>query len=105
MKISLIAAVSQNAVIGRNNRLPWRLPEDLQYFKQVTLGKPIIMGRKTYESIGRPLPGRSNIVMSRQTDLSVAEDLYWVDSPERALAHPAVYLFMKLQEENNAYAI
>ncbi len=62
--IALIVACAQNGVIGRNNKLPWHLPNDLQYFKSVTLGKPIIMGRKTYESIGRPLPGRTNIVVS-----------------------------------------
>jgi len=65
MDLSLIAAVAQNGVIGTNNRLPWHLPADLQHFKSVTLSKPVIMGRKTFESIGRPLPGRSNIVLSR----------------------------------------
>ncbi len=63
--LSLIAAVAQNGVIGRDNALPWRLPGDLGYFKRVTMGKPIVMGRKTFASIGRPLPGRSNIVVSR----------------------------------------
>ena len=62
---SLVVAMSRNRVIGRDNRLPWRLPEDLAYFKRVTLGHPIIMGRRTWESIGRPLPGRLNIVVSR----------------------------------------
>lgn len=85
MTVSLIAAVAQNAVIGRDNGLPWRLPEDLQYFKRVTMGKPIIMGRKTFESIGRPLPGRSNIVISSQRAAPV-DGLHWVASPERALA-------------------
>lgn len=65
MKLALIVAAAANGVIGRNNQLPWHLPEDLQYFKAKTLGKPIIMGRKTYESIGRPLPGRPNIVVTR----------------------------------------
>jgi len=65
MKLSMIVAMAQNRVIGRNNKLPWYLPEDLKYFKRVTMGKPIIMGRKTYESIGRPLPGRPNIILSR----------------------------------------
>ncbi|MEH6825860.1 MAG: dihydrofolate reductase [Motiliproteus sp.] len=68
MQLALIVAQSQNRVIGRNNTLPWYLPEDLKYFKAVTLGKVIIMGRKTYESIGRPLPGRTNIVVSRNPD-------------------------------------
>lgn len=66
--IALIVARAKNGVIGRNNQLPWRLPQDLQYFKQVTMNKPIIMGRKTWESLGRPLPGRDNIVISRNPD-------------------------------------
>lgn len=64
---SLIVAVADNGVIGSNNQLPWRISADLKYFKQVTLGKPIIMGRLTFESIGKPLPGRTNIVMTRDT--------------------------------------
>lgn len=68
MKLSMIVAAAQNRVIGRENALPWYLPNDLKYFKQTTLGKPIIMGRKTYESIGKPLPGRTNIVITRQED-------------------------------------
>ncbi len=62
---SLIVAMDQNGLIGRDNDLPWRLSADLKYFKQITMGKPIIMGRKTHESIGRPLPGRQNIVITR----------------------------------------
>ena len=61
MKISMIAAMAANRVIGKDNDMPWHLPADLKHFKSVTMGKPVIMGRKTYESIGRPLPGRSNI--------------------------------------------
>ena len=57
--------MARNRVIGRDNRLPWRLPADLAYFKQVTMGHPVVMGRRTYESIGKPLPGRLNIVVSR----------------------------------------
>jgi len=68
MRLAMIAAQSQNRVIGNNNKLPWYLPEDLKYFKRVTLGKPIIMGRKTFESIGRPLPGRTNIIITRNAD-------------------------------------
>lgn len=64
-RLTLIAALAKNRVIGIDNRLPWRLPEDLKRFKALTLGHPIIMGRKTWESLGRPLPGRSNIVVSR----------------------------------------
>ena len=62
--------MSRNRTIGRNNALPWHLPEDLKYFKRVTMGKPIIMGRKTWESIGRPLPGRTNIVITRDESFS-----------------------------------
>ena len=66
--ISLVAAMAKKRVIGKDNQMPWHLPADLAHFKAVTLGKPIIMGRKTYESIGRPLPGRKNIVISRNPD-------------------------------------
>jgi len=59
--LTLVAAKARNGVIGINNTLPWHLPEDLKHFKSVTLGKPVLMGRKTYDSIGRPLPGRRNI--------------------------------------------
>ena len=64
-RISVIAALARNRVIGIENRLPWRLPEDLAHFKALTLGHPILMGRKTFESLGRPLPGRTNIVITR----------------------------------------
>jgi len=63
--VSLIAALSRNQVIGIENRLPWHIPADLKFFKRTTLGKPVIMGRKTYESIGKPLPGRLNLVVTR----------------------------------------
>jgi len=66
--LTLVAAKARNGVIGINNTLPWHLPEDLKHFKAVTLGKPVLMGRKTYDSIGRPLPGRRNIVITRQAD-------------------------------------
>ena len=65
MKVGVIVAIAENGVIGKDNNLPWRLSSDLQYFKKTTLGKPIIMGRKTYESIGKPLPGRTNIIVTR----------------------------------------
>lgn len=65
MRRSLIVARARNGVIGRDNALPWRLPADLAFFKRTTMGAPIVMGRKTWESIGRPLPGRPNIVVSR----------------------------------------
>ena len=71
MYLSLICAMDENLVIGRNNSLPWHLPEDLKYFKQTTMGNSIIMGRKTYESIGKPLPGRTNIIVSRNREYEV----------------------------------
>lgn len=71
MKLAMIVAVAENGVIGSDNKLPWHLPEDLKYFKRVTMGKPIVMGRKTWDSIGRPLPGRTNIVITRQSGLQL----------------------------------
>ncbi|MFL1547686.1 dihydrofolate reductase [Pseudomonas sp. ArH3a] len=71
LPLSLIAALGENRVIGVDNSMPWHLPGDFKYFKATTLGKPIIMGRKTWDSLGRPLPGRLNIVVSRQTDLAL----------------------------------
>jgi dihydrofolate reductase len=68
--ISMIVARSRNHVIGKDNQMPWKISADLQFFKQVTMGYPIIMGRKTWESIGRPLPGRRNVVVSRNTNYS-----------------------------------
>jgi dihydrofolate reductase len=84
MIVSVIVAASENNVIGRNNQLPWHLPADLKYFKQTTMGKPIIMGRKTFESVGRPLPGRPNIVITRQADYS-REGLIVTASVQEAL--------------------
>ncbi|MGE1153019.1 dihydrofolate reductase [Pseudomonas kitaguniensis] len=71
LPLSLIAALGENRVIGVDNSMPWHLPGDFKYFKATTLGKPIIMGRKTWDSLGRPLPGRLNLVVSRQTDLAL----------------------------------
>lgn len=68
LPVVLVLAVADNGVIGRGNALPWDLPDDLQNFKKITMGRPILMGRKTYESIGRPLPGRLNIVITRDRD-------------------------------------
>lgn len=68
MEIILIAAMAKNRVIGRNNKMPWRIPEELQFFKKTTMGHPMIMGRKTFESLPSPLPGRRHIVLSRSTD-------------------------------------
>jgi dihydrofolate reductase len=70
--ISMIVARSRNHVIGKDNQMPWKISADLQFFKKVTMGHPVIMGRKTWESIGRPLPGRRNIVVSRNADLQLA---------------------------------
>ena len=84
MKLAIIVAAASNGVIGTNNQLPWHLPQDLKYFKSVTLGKPVIMGRKTYESIGRPLPGRKNIVVTRNAEWQV-DGVLSVNSLERAL--------------------
>jgi len=72
MKLSLIWAMDKNRLIGRENALPWSLPADMAWFKKNTMGKPILMGRKTYESIGRPLPGRVNLILSKQADLKIA---------------------------------
>lgn len=85
MKLAMIWAMARNRTIGRNNALPWHLSEDLKYFKRVTMGKPIIMGRKTWDSIGRPLPGRTNIVISRDPDFH-AEGVKVVNTLEQALA-------------------
>lgn len=71
LPLSLIAALGENRVIGVDNSMPWHLPADFKYFKANTLGKPIIMGRKTWDSLGRPLPGRLNLIVSRQTGLQL----------------------------------
>lgn len=84
MIISMIAAMADNRIIGKDNQMPWHLPADFAWFKRCTMGKPVVMGRKTYESIGRPLPGRLNIVISRDASLSI-EDVTTVTSIEQAL--------------------
>jgi dihydrofolate reductase len=86
--ISLIVAMAQNGVIGRDNSLPWRLPEDLKRFRAFTLGKPILMGRKTFESLGRPLPNRTNLVLTRDRSWS-APGVIVVHSIEEALMQAA----------------
>lgn len=85
VKISHIVAMNGQRVIGADNQLPWRLPADLKRFKALTMGKPIVMGRKTWDSIGRPLPGRDNIVVTRQVDF-YPEGAHRVGSPEEGLA-------------------
>jgi len=71
MKLSLIWAMDNNRLIGYNNALPWKLPADMAWFRKQTMNKPILMGRKTFDSIGKPLPGRTNIILTRQTDLNI----------------------------------
>src|SRR5260370_34925750 len=84
--VSLIVAMAQNGVIGRGNELPWRLPKDLKRFKAFTLGKPVLVGRKTFESIGRALPGRANLVLTRDRGWFAAGVIV-VHSVEQALEH------------------
>ena len=86
--VTLVAAVAENGVIGNGNRMPWHLPADLKRFKALTLGKPILMGRRTFEAIGKPLPGRRNLVLTRATDLRVP-GIEIVHSLEEALAAAA----------------
>lgn len=86
--LSLIAAVARNGAIGKDNTLLWHLPEDLKFFKRTTLGCPVIMGRKTYDSIGRPLPGRRNVVVTRNADWS-ASGIEVAHSLDEALARVA----------------
>lgn len=83
--VSMIAAMANNRVIGQDNQMPWHLPADLQHFKRVTLHKPVVMGRKTFESIGRPLPGRRNVVITRNANYQ-AQGIEVVNSPDAALA-------------------
>ena len=85
MKLSLIAAMDKNRLIGKDNALPWHLPADLKHFKKVTMDKPILMGRKTYDSIGRPLPGRKNIVLTRAANTQI-EGVTVVNSLDEAIA-------------------
>ncbi|MEO9275721.1 type 3 dihydrofolate reductase [Marinomonas sp. 5E14-1] len=96
--LSLIVAMSTNRTIGINNSLPWHLPNDLKYFKQATMGKPIIMGRKTFESIGKPLPGRRNIVISRGSSYQ-AEGIDVVTSLEDAISLGEDICLVNGQEE------
>jgi dihydrofolate reductase len=88
MRISLVAALARNRVIGRDGQLPWRLPADLKRFKRLTVGHPLILGRKTYESIGRPLPERTNIVITRREGYAPA-GIRLVRSIDEALAAAA----------------
>lgn len=94
----MVVAMAQNGVIGRDGALPWRLRDDLKFFKQATLGKPIIMGRTTYESLGRPLPGRDNIVMTRGT-VAAAAETFVVGDLDRAIALGALLARDRQAEE------
>ena len=85
MKVAMIAAMARDRVIGADNDMPWHLPADLKHFKKVTLGKPVVMGRRTYESIGRPLPGRPNIVITSSDTSDFPDAVTVVSSPEQAL--------------------
>ncbi len=89
MTLSLIVAMTQNRIIGKDNKMPWHLPADLAWFRQNTLGKPVIMGRKTFESIGRALPKRPNIVLSRQniSHQEGVENLQWQPNFESAVSN------------------
>ncbi len=84
MRVSAIVAMAQNHVLGKDNQLPWKLPADLKHFRQITTGHPIIMGRKTFESIGRVLPDRQNIIVTRQSGYAVP-GAHTVSSIEQAL--------------------
>jgi dihydrofolate reductase len=92
--LSFVFAMGRNREIGLNNQLPWRLPADLKFFKKVTMGHPIIMGRKTYESIGRPLPGRTNVIVTRQQDFQAAgcTVVHSIDEVNQTFANDEVYV-------------
>lgn len=97
MTLSIIVAMSENRVIGKDGRMPWHLSEDLKRFKQITMGHTIVMGRKTYESIGKPLPGRTNIVVTRQKDfhadgVTVIHDLAEIAHDARLTPHGEVFI-------------
>lgn len=84
--LALIVAMARNRVIGKDNAMPWHLPAELKRFKQLTMAKPILMGRKTHESIGRVLPGRPNIVVSAREPVAELDGLYWVNNLDDALS-------------------
>jgi dihydrofolate reductase len=83
-EIVIVSAVAENGVIGADNAMPWRLPSDLKHFKALTLGKPVVMGRKTFESLGKPLPGRPHVVISRQA-MDLPQGVHLVGSLDAAL--------------------
>lgn len=87
MILSFVVAVADDNAIGRNNALPWHMPNDLKFFKRTTMGKPVIMGRKTYDSMGKPLPGRLNVVLSGQKDLQLPGGVLLFNDIKDAIAH------------------
>jgi dihydrofolate reductase len=93
--ITLIAACSENRVIGKDGTLIWHIPEDLKRFKKLTLGNPIVMGRKTYESIGKPLPGRTNIILTRDKNFKA----------ENCLVYNKISDVLEIFEKNNIFVI
>lgn len=104
--LSMIIAAAENRVMGKDNQMPWHLPNDLQYFKKVTMGKPMIMGRKTYESLGKPLPGRPHIIITRQAGYvapNANEQVQVVSTLEAAIA--AAEALLKNSEHTEAMVI
>lgn len=104
--LSMIIAAAGNRVMGRDNQMPWHLPNDLQYFKKVTMGKPMIMGRKTYESLGKPLPGRPHIIITRQQGYvapNANEQVQVVSTLEQAIT--AAEILLKNSEHTEAMVI
>lgn len=108
--ISMVAAMAKNRIIGKDNQMPWHLPADLKHFKTVTMGKPVIMGRKTFESIGRPLPGRQNIVISRNqeykaegcdTVCSIEDAINLVSGVEEVMIIGGGFLYSQLLEKTD----
>jgi len=104
MLISLIVAHSSNRVIGVDGQLPWHIPDDLKYFKAITIGKPIIMGRKTFDSIGKPLPGRLNIIITKNTDLTI-EECVVVNNLEAAITEAKNYFKTQDTEQEEIFII
>ena len=104
MLISLIVAHSSNRVIGVDGQLPWHIPDDLKYFKAITIGKPIIMGRKTFDSIGKPLPGRLNIIITKNIDLTI-EECVVVNNLEAAITEAKNYFKTQNTEQEEIFII
>ncbi|MBE8214974.1 MAG: dihydrofolate reductase [Endozoicomonadaceae bacterium] len=99
MQIALIAAIANHAAMGFKNKLPWHLPDDLKRFKAITLNKPVIMGRKTFDSLKKPLQQRLNIVLSRNTHPTTQDNIIYVPSFEEALQAAKAYLILTSEQE------